>query len=81
MRPFFRVLPSVVCVATFLIIAGDPLLPAIDLVNLLRHSAGVRAGQVITTGTCTGLHFGQPGDRIEVEFTGFGRARILLAAG
>jgi 2-keto-4-pentenoate hydratase len=57
---------------------GDPLLLAITLANVLRKSTGVRAGQNITTGTCTGLHFGRPGDRVLVEFTGFGTAEIHL---
>jgi 2-keto-4-pentenoate hydratase len=56
----------------------DPLLPAIALVNALRASTGVRAGQIITTGTYTGLHFGQPGDKVMVDFTGFGTAEIHL---
>jgi 2-keto-4-pentenoate hydratase len=58
----------------------DPILPAIALVNLLRHSTGVKAGQIITTGTYTGLHFGQPGDHVAVSFTDFGAAEIDLPA-
>ncbi|MEJ1975609.1 MAG: fumarylacetoacetate hydrolase family protein [Acetobacteraceae bacterium] len=60
--------------------AGDPLLPAIALVNVLRATSGVKAGQIITTGTCTGLHFGQPGDRVTGHFPGFGTAEIDLPA-
>ena len=41
----------------------DPLLPAVDLVNDLRRSLGVRAGQFMTTGTFTGLNFAKPGQR------------------
>ncbi|MGH7210641.1 MAG: 2-keto-4-pentenoate hydratase [Acetobacteraceae bacterium] len=58
--------------------AGDPLLPAVALVNALRHATGVRAGQLITTGTYTGLHFVAPGDAIAVEFTDFGTAAVTL---
>lgn len=58
--------------------AGDPILPAIALVNLLRRSTGVRAGQLITTGTFTGLHFAAPGDSISGEFTNFGKAELTL---
>ncbi len=57
---------------------GDPILPAIALVNELRRTSGVKAGQIITTGTCTGLHFVKPGDAIEVEFTGFGTAAVTV---
>lgn len=59
--------------------AGDPLLPAIALVNALRGSSGVRAGQIITTGTCTGMPFGRPGDHVTVSFTDFGLAEIDLS--
>ena len=58
----------------------DPLLPAIALVNHLRTTSGVRAGQVITTGTCTGMPFGRPGDHVTVSFTDFGTAEIDLPA-
>ena len=59
---------------------GDPLLPAIVLINELRKSTGVRAGQIITTGTCTGMPFGKPGDHVTVTFTDFGTAEIDLPA-
>ena len=58
----------------------DPLLPAIDLVNALRSGTGVQAGQFITTGTYTGLHFARPGDRVAVSFTGFGDAGVTVSA-
>ncbi len=59
---------------------GDPILPAIALVNVLRETTGVQAGQIITTGTYTGLHFGQPGDHVLATFTDFGTAEITLPA-
>jgi 2-keto-4-pentenoate hydratase len=49
---------------------ADPLLPAVDLVNLLRATSGVRAGQVVTTGAYTGLHVAAPGQRITARFAG-----------
>lgn len=58
--------------------AGDPIIPAIALVNALRRSTGVRAGQLITTGTFAGLHFAAPGDSITAEFTDFGEAELTL---
>ncbi len=58
--------------------AGDPLLPAIALVNDLRRSSGVCAGQVMTTGTYTGLNFARPGQRVNVVFEGFGSADVHL---
>jgi 2-keto-4-pentenoate hydratase len=57
-------------------IAANPILPAIPLVNLLRAGGGVRAGQIITTGTYTGLYRASPGDRVTGSFAGFGSAEI-----
>ena len=52
-------------------VAGDPMLPAVDLVNALRAHTGVRAGQFVTTGTYTGLQFARPGQQITARFDGF----------
>jgi 2-keto-4-pentenoate hydratase len=59
-------------------VAGDPILPAIALVNALRKTTGVAAGQIITTGTYTGLHFVKPGDVVVVEFVDFGSAEVKV---
>jgi len=56
--------------------AGDPLLPAVSLVNALRRAGGVHAGQIITTGSYTGVHFAAPGDLIEASFADFGAASV-----
>ncbi|HEX8012283.1 MAG TPA: 2-keto-4-pentenoate hydratase [Casimicrobiaceae bacterium] len=56
--------------------AGDPLRPAVDLVNALRAGGGVRAGQLVTTGTYTGLHFATPGVHVRAAFEGFGGAEV-----
>jgi 2-keto-4-pentenoate hydratase len=60
--------------------AGDPLLPAVDLVNALRTEGGVRAGQIMTTGTCTGIQYATGVRRVAVEFEGFGRAELAIEA-
>ena len=62
--------------------AGDPLKPAVDLVNALRASTGVRAGQLMTTGTYTGLNFATPGRRIARRVRGLrhGRSRDRLVS-
>ena len=57
-------------------VAGNPIRPAIPLVNALH---GISAGQIITTGTFTGLVFVKPGDHVVAEFTGFGAAEIRFA--
>jgi len=51
-------------------VAGDPLLPAIALVNDLPN--GVKAGQFITTGTFTGIDYAKPGQAAAVTFANFG---------
>jgi len=56
---------------------GDPLLPAVELVNELRATTGVAAGQVMTTGTYTGLNFAQPGQHVRASFAGFGVAEAV----
>ena len=56
--------------------AGNPIRPAVPLVNALRQAGGVKAGQVITTGTYTGLVFVKPGDHVVAAFAGFGTAEI-----
>jgi len=58
---------------------GDPLLPAVDMANVLRATTGVRAGQLMTTGTYTGLHFATPGRRIRAVFENFGAAEVDIA--
>jgi len=58
--------------------ASDPLRPAVDLVNTLRSGSGVRAGQMMTTGTYTGLNFATPGTHVTAAFEGFGRAEVRV---
>ena len=57
----------------------DPLLPAVALVNDLRAESGVAAGQMVTTGTYTGLHYAKAGDRVVATFRGFGDVRVTFA--
>lgn len=54
----------------------DPLLPAVALANDLRSGSGVRAGQIVTTGTYTGLNFAQPGQTVRAVFHGFGAVAV-----
>lgn len=60
--------------------SGDPLGVAVALVNMMRAGAGVRAGQFVTCGSCTGLRFLKPGDVCAVRFEGLGRAQVTFAA-
>ncbi|MBL6456429.1 fumarylacetoacetate hydrolase family protein [Belnapia sp. T6] len=58
---------------------NDPLGVAVALVNLMREAGGVRAGQIVTTGSWTGLRFLQPGDRCTVRFEALGEAEVVFA--
>ena len=59
---------------------GDPLAVAVALVNMMRASGGVTAGQFVTTGSCTGVRYLQPGDRCTVSFEGLGSAEVTFQA-
>lgn len=56
--------------------SNDPLGVAVALVNLMRAQDGVRAGQFVTCGSCTGLRFLKPGDTCAVRFDGLGAAEV-----
>lgn len=58
----------------------DPLIPAISLVNALRKADGIKAGQIVTTGTYTGLNKAKPGDVVRGTFAGFGEAALTVSA-
>jgi 2-keto-4-pentenoate hydratase len=58
----------------------DPLAGAVTLANLQRTAAGVTAGQIVTTGSWTGLPFLKPGDHCIVRFEGLGEAEVVFDA-
>jgi 2-keto-4-pentenoate hydratase len=60
---------------------GDPLGVAVVLANLWREKGGIRAGQFVTCGSCTGLKFLKPGDTCGVRFEGLGAAEVTFATG
>jgi 2-keto-4-pentenoate hydratase len=57
---------------------GDPLGVAVALANMMRGKGGVRAGQFVTCGSCTGLRYLQPGDVCGVRFEGLGAAEVTF---
>lgn len=59
---------------------GDPLGVAVVLANIWREKGGVRAGQFVTCGSCTGLKFLNPGDVCAVRFEGLGTAEVTFTA-
>jgi 2-keto-4-pentenoate hydratase len=50
---------------------GDPVAPMVALVNALRTTSGVRAGQIMTTGTWSGVNFVGPDSLVVANFDGF----------
>jgi 2-keto-4-pentenoate hydratase len=56
--------------------AGDPLLPAVALVNDLP--GGAKAGQIVTTGTYTGIAFAKPGQTVVASFAGVGAVEVTF---
>ena len=58
---------------------GDPLAVAVTMANLWREKGGVRAGQIVTCGSYTGLKFLKPGDTCKVTFEGLGTATVKFA--
>ena len=60
-------------------VTGHPLHLAVDMVNALRATTGVRAGQMMTTGTYTGLNFAKGRQRVTVRFAGFEPVTIRIA--
>ena len=55
---------------------GDPLGIVVALVEMMRTSTGVKAGQFVTCGSYTGLRYLAPGDRCAVRFGGLGTAEV-----
>jgi 2-keto-4-pentenoate hydratase len=58
--------------------AGDPAGFAVALVNAMRDAGGVKAGQIVTTGSWTGLRFLNPGDRCSIRFEELGGAEVVF---
>jgi 2-keto-4-pentenoate hydratase len=58
----------------------DPILPALELVNQLRHEDGIKAGQFMTTGTMAGITYAKPGQAVTAKFENFGTAAVRFVA-
>ena len=60
--------------------SGDPLSGVVWLANrLIETGTHLRAEEIITTGSCTGLIFTSPDKPVTVEFEGLGAASVELA--
>jgi 2-keto-4-pentenoate hydratase len=58
---------------------GDPLGIAVALVEMMRGTTGVKSGQFVTCGSCTGLRYLKPGDVCGVAFEGLGGAEVTFS--
>jgi 2-keto-4-pentenoate hydratase len=54
----------------------DPILPLVALANTLRKTVGLFEGQVVTTGTYTGVTRCMVGDQVRAVFEGFGAVSL-----
>jgi 2-keto-4-pentenoate hydratase len=59
---------------------GDPFAIVEALVEMMRTTVGVRAGQFVTCGSHTGLRYFEPGDVCRVEFEGLGEAQVTFSS-
>lgn len=50
------------------------------LKHLLGRVGGVRAGDLVTTGSWGGMHFAAPGDEVIARFPGIGEAAVRISA-
>ncbi|MDX2102909.1 MAG: 2-keto-4-pentenoate hydratase [Alphaproteobacteria bacterium] len=57
---------------------GSPVNALLWLANKVRTGPGLEAGQIIMTGSCTGLFKAAPGDRLRARFEGLGEVALTL---
>lgn len=58
----------------------DPFLPAVVLVNEMRHRGGVRRGQILVTGSFSGFFPVAAEEQVTAEFEGLGSAVATITA-
>lgn len=59
--------------------AGDVFRLLVWLANhVASRTGGLRAGQVVTTGSCTGIRFAAAGDRLRADFPGVGSVEFAF---
>lgn len=58
---------------------GDPMAVMVWLANQpSRFGRGLEAGDIVSTGTCTGLDRVHPGDRVVADFGTLGRVEVMV---
>lgn len=58
---------------------GDPFAIVEALVEMMRSTIGVKAGQFVTCGSHTGLRYFKPGDVCRVDFEGLGDVQVTFS--
>ena len=58
---------------------GDPVAALVWLANALRIRGGLKAGEVVSTGTCCGFHRAAAGDRCIADFGRIGRVEVRFS--
>ncbi len=58
----------------------DPFLPCVVLANEMRHRGGLRAGQIMVTGSFSGFFEVKPDEPVSAEFAGFGSTSATFAS-
>ena len=62
-------------------VLGHPLNSLTWLANVLcLEGGGLRAGDLVSTGTCTEIYFAEPGDRLVADFGALGNVEIAFSA-
>jgi 2-keto-4-pentenoate hydratase len=56
----------------------DPFLPCVVLANEMRHRGGMRAGELMVTGSFSGFFEVEPEEPVTAEFVGFGSAEATF---
>ena len=60
--------------------SGDPIVAVVWLANhLTGRCGGLKAGQIVTTGSCVGLPFAKPGDDAVATFDQLGTVRVTFS--
>lgn len=59
--------------------SGDPVAPMLALANALRKTSGISAGQIVTTGTWTGVNFVGADSVAVAQFDGFEPVSVQYA--
>ena len=59
----------------------DPFLPCVVLANEMRHRGGMRAGELMVTGSFSGFFEVEPDEPVTADFVGFGSAEATFISG